>query len=365
MKKIIFYLVAIAMIAGCATPKKLQIQVTPLGDEPANVLEQYMYALPLTVLKVEVVYEEVMSVPGPYWEYAEKYLGITEIVKQKSSQWQIHDVEITPHLELDPHYYYSLNVLEGESNGDYLNPYLEKGLVMNGTELIQEELKGTGLQSTHNSEILRYVDLGVYTNFEERTETMYKTLVTDTSFVRVPVQRTVIEQKSHAMKAQEASDFLLEIRARRFEMLTGEYEVYPDGEAMAAAIHKLDQLEESYLTLFTGRNISRMEKRAYFIVPESGYTPSQYNLGMFSNLLGFVPAELMEGVPLEVQIEPMGNTNSPGSYFSGSNENDPYNKLYYRLPDMVDLKVMLGNELLSKQRISIFQSGVVVTTPIN
>ena len=45
--------------------------------------------------------------------------------------------------------------------------------------------------------------------------------------------------------------------------------------------------------------------------------------------------------------------------------NLPYNKLIYRLPDVVELKVMLGTELLSTQRLSIFQSGAVVTTPIN
>ena len=292
-------------------------------------------------------------------------MGIAEIIKQKSSHWQIHDVVTTPHMELDPQHFYSLSVLEGESRGDYLDPFLEKGIVMDGTELIQEELKGTALLSSLNNEILRYLDLGVYANFEERTETMYKTLVTDTSFVKVPVQRTVVEQKSFAMKAKEAADFLLEIRTRRFEMLTGEYEVYPDGEAMAAAINKLDQLEESYLSLFTGKTISRIEKRAYFIVPESGSTPSQYHLGMFSNQLGFVPDELMEGVGLVVKIEPMGKTNSPGSSFDRSNERDPYNKLYYRLPDMADLNIVLGSEVLSKQRISIFQSGAVITTPIH
>ena len=88
-----------------------------------------------------------------------------------------------------------------------------------------------GFHTDIDTETISYVDLGVYPNYEERSETMYKTLVTDTSFVRVPVQRTVVEQKSFAMKAEEAADFLLELRARRFEMLTGEYEVYPDGVA--------------------------------------------------------------------------------------------------------------------------------------
>ena len=69
---------------------------------------------------------------------------------------------------------------------------------------------------------------------------------------------------------------------------------------------------------------------------------------------------------MEIQIEPMGKTVDPGNYFSRrSAGDDPYNKLIYRMPDVVKLKVMLGAELLSTQRLSIFQSGAVVTTPIN
>ena len=357
-------MVAVIIINGCATPKNLQVQVTPLGEEPAGFQAQYIYALPQTVLKVELVYQEARSVPGPYWEYAEKYLGITEVIRQKFSKWIIEDVAITQHMELDPQHFYSINVLEGELNPEVLDQYMEKGIVLDGTEMVQEEIKGTGLPSTQNKNYLRYVDMGVNANFEEKTKIRYKTLVTDTSFVKVTVQRKVVEQKSFALKAKEAADFLLEIRTRRFEMLTGEYEVYPDGEAMESAINKLDQLEASYLSLFTGKTISTMQRRAYFIVPKSGNEPSKYRFDMFSEQLGFVPAELMEGVPIEVQIEPMRKTINPGTYFSGTSSNGPFNKLIYRIPDVVDLNVMLAGEVLSHQRLSIFQSGDVVTTPI-
>ncbi len=364
MRKIFIIIALVILATGCVTQSNLQVHVTPLGQEPEKFNEQYTYALPQTILKIEVVYQEGISIPGPYWEYAEKYLGISEVFKQKSSQWQIEDVIITQHKELDPQHFYSINVLEGQLDHGILDQYLKKGILVTGTEMVQVELKGNGLQSIQHKNYLRYADLGVYNNFEEKTETMYKTLVTDTSFVKVPVQRTVVEQKSIAMKAKEAADFLLEIRTRRFEMLTGEYEVYPDGEAMEAAINKLDQLETSYLSLFTGKTVSALQSRAYFVVPNSGNTSSNYRLDMFSKQLGFVPAELMEGMPIEVQIEPMKKTVNPGSYFSGISANGPYNKLLYRIPDVVDLKVMHAGEVLSHQRLSVFQSGDVVTTPI-
>ena len=362
MKKIFYYTAVAAWLTGCASSEPLQLRVTPLGQEPAKVKEQYLYALPQTVLKVEVTLRELRTVPGPYWEYAEKYLGLKEVVKKKSSSWNIWDVNIEQHQELDPNHFYSLNVLEGEFNSAALLPYLKQGTLLQGTENLHESVKGNGLQSTSRDNFVRYEDLGVNNNFEERTETMYKTIVTDTAFVEVPVQRTVVEQKSSSTKAKEAADFLLELRTRRFEMLTGEYEVYPDGEAMGASIQKLDQMEAAYLSLFTGKTITRVMKRTWFIVPETGSEPSTYALDFFSNVLGFVPSELMEGEPLQVEIRPLGQITRVRGYFSAASV--PDNALLYRIPDLAELKVMLGDEALAIHRISILQSGHVVTSTI-
>ncbi len=353
----------VVLLAGCATTEPLQFRVTPLGKEPAKVKEQYVYALPQTVLKVEVTVRELRSIPGPYWEYAEKYLGLKEVVKTKSSKWNIWDVNISQHGELDPQHFYSLNVMAGEMDEGSLLPYLEQGILLKGTETIHESVKGNGLQSTSRDNYTRYEDLGVSNNFEERTETMYKTIVTDTAFVEVPVQRTVVEQKSSATKAKEAADFLLELRTRRFEMLTGEYEVFPDGEAMGASIQKLDQMEASYLSLFTGKTITRVVKRTWFIVPEPGAEPSGYPLEYFSNQLGFVPAAINEGQALEVVISPMGKTIRIGGYFSANSV--PVNALLYRIPDLAELKVMLGEQALTTHRITIYQSGQLLTAPIH
>jgi hypothetical protein len=104
-------------------------------------------------------------------------------------------------------------------------------------------------------------------------------------------------------------------------------------------------------------------KRTWFIVPEPGVDPSTYPLDVFSNMLGFVPAELNEGQLLELVIAPMGKTIRVGGYFSSSSV--PPNALLYRIPDLVELKVMLGEQVLSTHRISIYQSGHMLTAPIH
>ncbi|HER08435.1 MAG TPA: DUF4831 family protein [Bacteroides sp.] len=363
MRNIVILSALAALLAGCVTSSR--ILVTPLGTGPEDAEKTYVYALPQTILKVEVTCQEVRSVPGPYWEYAEKFLGIGEVIRQPSSSWDILDVEISHHTEADPGHLYSLHLLNGTFREEMLDRFRQKGMLLDGTEMVKASIAGPGLVSNRKSDYLRYVDLGVEENFEERTETMYKTLVTDTSFVRVPVDRTIVEQKTIARKAEEAAEFILLIRSSRFEMLSGEYKVFPQGEAMAAAIDRLDRLEDSYLSLFTGKNLRTVYRRSYFLVPEQGAVSSDYRLGMFSGQLGFVPAGLMEGVPLEVRITPEGKTAGIEKLNARVTEEYHYNQLYYRIPDVVDLKVVLGDRLLKQERISLFQAGALVAHPLD
>jgi hypothetical protein len=362
--KVAILVLLASVVTGCFGPKELQVRVLPLGEVVPETVEQYMYALPQTVLKVELTCRETRYVRGPFMEFSEKYLGITEVIRQNFSRWQILDVKVTPHTEMDPAMLYQVNVLEGEFDPGLLEPYLARGIILDGSGLVLEEVKSPSLGSMEITDYVRYVDLGIESNFEERTETMYKTIVTDTSFVQVPVDRTITEQKTPATKAREAAEFLLELRSRRFELLTGGYEGFPQGAAMEATLAKLDELEASYLSLFTGKTLGRTMKRAWFIVPGPGEAPSRYRLGMFSGQLGFVPEDLMEGAPLEATIEPLGKTGDVGAYYSGSTYHNANNVLYYRIPDVVELSIDWGGEVLARQRISIFQSGAVMAAPL-
>jgi hypothetical protein len=364
MKKPILYAAVAAVMTGCFGPKEMQIRVAPLGEEVPETQQQYLYVLHQSVLKVVVVTQEVRSVPGPYVEFAAKYLGIGEVIRQNSTRWQILDVDVTRHEEMDPGMVYQINVLEGQFDPALLEPLMEQGVILDGTSLVQEGIKSNALGVSVKKDYLKYVDLGVDSNFEVRTETMYKTIVTDTSFVSVPVDRTITEQKSPARKAEEAANFILELRTRRFELLTGGYEGFPQGEAMSATLDKLDKLEEAYLSLFTGKTLITKRKVAWFVVPQAGTTSSTYPLGMFSEQLGFVPDELLEGKLLQIRIDPLGKTLDIGSYYAGKQGAGEMNQLVYRLPDVVLLQVELGNDALLSQRISIYQSGALIASPI-
>jgi hypothetical protein len=165
MRKFAAYIAVATLLSACATTEPLKTQMSALGDEPQEKKEQYIYGLPQTVLKVEVTYRESTNIPGPYSDYSERYLGISEVIKQKSKLWKIEDVTVTSFSEPDPEHYYSLNVLEGEFTGQTFRQFLNDGIVLNGTENVQEVLDGEGLLPSQSSDYLRYVDLGIYNKF--------------------------------------------------------------------------------------------------------------------------------------------------------------------------------------------------------
>ncbi|MEZ5072806.1 MAG: DUF4831 family protein [Bacteroidales bacterium] len=363
MKKGIAIVWTALLLGGCAGTESLQVGISAPGQEPEDARDMYRYGLPRTVLRIEVVTREEIRIPGPYREYAGRLLGVSEVIAQKSSSWSVEDVRIAPFSEWDPARVYSLNVTGGSLDDGILNELQSQGLVLLGGEPVSQVAPGPTLASSRQVDYVRYLDMGIDGNFEERTETMYKTLVTDTSFVRVPVERKVVEEKSVSTKAGEAAEFILELRSRRFDLLTGEYNVFPQGEAMKVAIDRIDALEESYLSLFVGKTLTRIQKRVFFVVPADGKELSRQALGMFSSQLGFVPRELGEGEPLEVILKPQGLTRELGRGMAAGTDR-LQNALVYRVPDVVELQLVWGGNVLSSGRVSVFQSGDLVSRPL-
>ena len=73
---------------------------------------------------------------------------------------------------------------------------------------------------------------------------------------------------------------------------------------------------------------------------------------------------MMEGSPLELNLEPTGNTRNLSAYYSGKTIGEEVNVLYYRIPDVVEMKLMLGSTELARQRISVYQSGSLISAPL-
>ena len=80
-----------------------QIRVTKVGDSfNAGNTDGIIYALPRTIIQVDVTLEQKHMLAGPLRNYAEKYLGITNYIRSDEMSYSIKDVQLTPVWEADP-----------------------------------------------------------------------------------------------------------------------------------------------------------------------------------------------------------------------------------------------------------------------
>jgi len=364
MRNHIGYLVVLILsLSACAPTTSLQ--VTRLGFEPEEVQEKVIYALPQTLLKISITYNKHVQIPGPYAQYGEKYLGIRNCITKRSENWQIMQAGISAFSEIDPDNYYVINALSGNIPNGTLQQLIDKGFVNEGSLAVDEDFAKPFMMRENSGNPIVFNDVTVDPYQEQKQETMYKTIVTDTSFVQVPVNRTILEKKTLEQKAEEAANFILELRLSRFELLSGYGEVFPDGEAMQATINKMDQLEKEYISLFAGKSYGETFTREQYIIPESQQDKKSYTIGYFSDQLGFVPASLEEGSPVRVEILPSGKTRSLRNLIPQNPEEDAYNQIYYRLPDVADVRILRGDNELVQKRLNIFQLGALVSVPMD
>ncbi|MBN1132931.1 MAG: DUF4831 family protein [Bacteroidales bacterium] len=361
MKYIKYLIILVLLEWGCGSSNRMQ--VTRLGFEPEEVQESIMYALPQTVLKITLHYQQSVFIPGPYAVYGEKFLGIKECITERQEEWTITGADITSFIETDPDHYYVINVLSGTLPAEPFEQLVRSGYISGGSievnEAFQVPREGRFIQKRN-----LYPDVTTESYTDQRVETMYKTIITDTSFVRVPVSRTVLERKTAEKKAEEAANFILELRLNRFELVSGYIEVFPAGEAMEATLKKMDELEEDYLSLFTGKQFTRSFSRDFYIVPGSDDKPAEVRLTRFSPLRGFYSSGGTEGIPVMVETIPAGKTKGLRNLMPRNPEEEKYNLIYYRIPDVADVCVKWNGETVHCQRMNIFQLGALTSVPV-
>ena len=60
-----------------------------------------VYALPLTTYRIKVESVQIIEIPGPYAQFAERFMGISNVITKKNSEWEIQSVDATSDNEAD------------------------------------------------------------------------------------------------------------------------------------------------------------------------------------------------------------------------------------------------------------------------
>lgn len=352
--RIIPFLVVFLCMFSCSSPNRFI--VSNLGYEPVEVKESLIYSLPQTSLKVTINYKREIFIPGPYADYAMKLLGIQGVQKSRQERYGLVSASAEEIIETDASQFYSINAIEGTIDRSVVDWAKANNLIIYGDYDFNTRID-VPVQQDLRADIL-FKDVTMEPNTEFKTETIYKTVLTDTSFIRVPVTSEQMERKTLEKKAEEAAKLILEIRTDRYYISAGLLDPFPVNFEMNTALQKLDKLEQEYLSLFIGKSYTENFSKDYFVTPEGSLDNELIELDKFSSDNGLNK----EGNEiLRVVIEPDGNSESFRNLLPQRPEGEDYNRFYYRIPELCKVKVMGNNEVIYFTRMSIYQAGSLVS----
>ena len=362
----LIYLIAVMAIAGsCGSNKYMSDSsstVMPLSDKSGVSAGSLVYGLPLTVVEIEIEAERIIEKPGPYSRYAESLLGLTDIIKSENEYWSIRTIRINTHQELDPGEFY---VIEATSMFQTNVLALKKtGLIMDLNPEIYNSHTDIYTDTETDLRSLKIFDLGADEYFQDQRDTVYKTVNVDTAFIKVPYLVTKKQKLTVDQLAEKAAVRLMEMRDGKHLILTGETNIFPqDG----AAINEMNRLEKEYTELFTGKTLRGKHTFSYQLIPNKDQAGKQITVCTFSELTGPGTTSQKSGTPVTIEFIPEMKTKSLKLISTQNKESSSqkYGKLYYRVPDVVSVKTVFGNEVINATRKLIYQFGEVIHLPEN
>ena len=189
---------------------------------------------------------------------------------------------------------------------------------------------------------------------------VYKTIPTDTAFVRVPVEEKFIETKTLEDKAKEAADQILSLRAQRLDIATGNTDATFSGAALADALREIRQMEEEYLTLFRGYSQVRTLTASFDVIPQAGLKNQRYLAFRTDPERGLVSNG--RGTPYYIELEPEALVKEDSSSQPKKASKTTYIK--YRIPMICRLTLTEDGRPLVETRVPVYQLGREASYPV-
>lgn len=347
------------------------VRVTHVRSTDARLGSQGIYyVLPRTVVTVDVMVIRTQQVPGPFAEFAGRFLGLQNVVRQPLTSFEIAEIKISSYAEPDPGQFYYVEFSQGRGKNEQLFISLsESGLIQSINKPFNSEefLKG-------GSETREFGHFGtnatfnyfIESNLQERIDTILERVRVDTLTVERRTLRRSMVEKTPEVRAKEVADFILKIRDKRFEMISGFSEIPYTKEAIEYMYSEMGKLEEDYLQLFRGLRISSTISYRFTFIPDPDHGASPQTLFHFSDREGVLAPNRRDGTPITISAERNETTRQLAVFENRRiNPRTAPTGFFYRIPEHANISVRAGATLRATARMLINQFGVVTNLPAN
>ena len=286
------------------------------------------YALPKTSLIVTAEVTKVTCMAGPYYKYAEKYLGVKDVVT-------------------NDHEYYELGKIYLENKGvpDEENTYTIE--FKSRTVAPYVYLTEDGLMCSINAD---------YTPAESNLKnTKHEAQAAETTDVTAVMTEELLMAGSVTRQAEVAAKQIYRLRESKMDIVSGEADnMPPDGEAMKLVLQQLTDQEQALTTLFIGRRQRKTTFHEVRIVPQDDLNKEV--LFRFSEKLGVLDADDLGGQPVYLSLH--ATERAPELDPKEAEKKEKMLKgIVYNVPGKARVEIETGTKKLYRGEVQIVQFG--------
>ena len=336
-------------------------------DVDLGAKQGFFYSLPATVVKLELDVEKEAYTAGPYAAFADEYLGLDNISSTDYNAYTIQGAKLSS-MELPDAtqlYFVEIQGKLSKENKAVLFSLSESGLASGiyGNIPSDKAGKGSAFITKHDAD---KIDVGYFasSNRYEQLDTIIHKVLVDTVMVeKIYIDRKWLE-KADEQKARDAADQITKIREARYHLLTGYQEIPYDAGSIKYMDEQLEQMENEYLSLFTGITHRQFLHYTFYVKPDPASESQKIAVFNFSKRGGIKPLSGAGGEVVSVQLKKLstlgdlsGILNTHESQITGNHG------FYYRIPvaTQFSLNYSGGNSVTAIFPVN--QFGDVVSLP--
>ncbi len=302
MKNIVFLLTALLFLTS-ACQDGWYVDKKPIPEQKKDAVAYY---LPKHQVHLTIELKKAHFVPGPYAEFANLYLSLSNVEVKEKHFYSVNKVEY--HVSVLPDPDRKFWVIPEKSLPDL--SFNQQGILSGiNVENASEKITVTDpvmisgkLPNPANPD---FTNLQIDKSKYEVIDTTYRVVQRDSIVKRIPVYNTKEKEKTVAQKAQDAADFIIRIRKNRFSLEAALEEQKVSGVDIAYMIEKLEALEQSYLELFTGKLKTESVQLHYTITPEKNQDVQRFVLDYLDKNSGEPVEQNDNADKLEVLLLPL------------------------------------------------------------
>ena len=317
------------LMCFCFVSQNIWSQQTKLLTADKHNDYGLVYTLPVTALEIEVTALRNIKKAAPFYKYAKKYTGATNVVSEDSETWTIESIRVTPYGVPDPESRY---IMQLKNNSLTYIGVAEDGMLLS---INKEPNLPQNVERNNVKDAINGVPVDAYLQY---------------------VDEDFILAKSSARQAEMLAEELMEIRDAKISLTRGTADVMPsDGRQLEIMLNSLDQQEKALMAAFTGSISEERITRTFTFMPsESG----KWVLFRMSNFAGIVNPDDYRGEPVYVSVNITQEGKLPVDP-KGEEKKFPKDGIAYCIPGSALINISLKGEELFSKEFEMAQFGVI------